>query len=87
MDAIAAQHEPCRYVVIEAHGVIDIDYSGSQMLQKVIGELRGRGIDVAIARMSSQRAQQAAQHTGLIDTLGTDHVFRSVEEAIRKRPM
>jgi SulP family sulfate permease len=85
IDAIAAQPERCRYVVVEAHGVIDIDYSGSQMFQKLIAELRERGIDVAIARMSSERAQQAAQRTGLIETLGADHVFRSVEEAIRKR--
>jgi sulfate permease, SulP family len=86
MDAIAALPEPCRYLVIEAHGVIDIDYSGSQMFQKVIAELRERGIDVAVARMSSERAEQAAQRTGLIAALGADHVFRSVEEAIRKRP-
>jgi MFS superfamily sulfate permease-like transporter len=85
-DAIAAKAEPCRYVVIEAHGVIDIDYTGSQMLQQLIAELRGRGIDLAIARMSSERAQQAAEQTGLIEALGADHVFRSVEEAIRKRP-
>ena len=36
--------------------------------------------------MSSERAQHAAKETGLIDALGADHVFRSVEEAIRKRP-
>jgi MFS superfamily sulfate permease-like transporter len=85
MAAIAAQAEP-RYVVIEAHGVIDIDFTGSQMLQQVIAELRGRGIDLAIARMNSERAQQAAKETGLLDALGADHMFRSVEEAIRNRP-
>jgi len=86
MEVIAANEEPCRYLVIEAHGVIDIDFTGSDMLQKLITELRERGVDVAIARMSSERALAAARRTGLIDTLGEDHIFRSVEEAIRDRP-
>jgi SulP family sulfate permease len=86
MDAIAAKEEPCNYLVIEAHGVIDIDFTGSDMLQQLIAELRARGIDLAIARMSSERAREVARRTGLLDALGADHVFRSVEEAIRKRP-
>jgi sulfate permease, SulP family len=85
MQEIAAKEEPCRYLVIEAHGVIDIDFTGSDMLQKLITELRGRGVDVAIARMSSERALAAARRSGLIDALGEDHVFRSVEEAVRNR--
>ena len=53
------------------------------MLQQAIGDLRRRSIDVAVARLESERADEAAARTGLIDTLGADHVFRSVEEAIR----
>jgi sulfate permease, SulP family len=86
MEAISAKEEPSRYVIIEAHGVSDIDFTGSEMLQKLISELRGRGVDLAIARMSSERALAAAQRTGLIEVLGEDHVFRSVEEAVRNRP-
>jgi sulfate permease, SulP family len=86
MEAISAKEEPSRYVIIEAHGVSDIDFTGSEMLQKLISELRGRGVDLAIARMSSERALATAQRTGLIEALGEDHVFRSVEEAVRNRP-
>ena len=86
MEAISAKEEPSRYVIIEAHGVSDIDFTGSEMLQKLISELRGRGVDLAIARMSSERALATAQRTGLIEVLGEDHVFRSVEEAVRNRP-
>ena len=84
-EAVAVKEEPCRYLVIEAHGVIDIDFTGADTLQQLITELRRRGIDVAIARMSSERAREAARRTGLIDVLGEDHLFRSVEEAIRQR--
>jgi SulP family sulfate permease len=85
-EAVAVKEEPCRYLVIEAHGVIDIDFTGADTLQQLITELRGRGIDVAIARMSSERAREAARRTGLIDVLGEDHLFHSVEEAIRQHP-
>jgi sulfate permease, SulP family len=83
MARIAAMAEPCRLVVIEANGVIDIDYTGSQMLQQVIEDLHRRGIRVALARLESERAQRAAERTGLVRVLGADQVFRSVEEAIR----
>jgi sulfate permease, SulP family len=81
MDTIAA--DPCRLVVIEANGTIDIDFTGSQVLQQTILELRRRNIDVAIARLESERARHAATRTGLMATLGADHVFRSVDDAMR----
>ena len=84
-DAIAAMADPCRLVVIEASGVIYIDFTGSGILQQLIRDLRGRGIDVAVARLESDRAQRAAARSGLIARLGDDHVFRSVEDAIRSR--
>jgi sulfate permease, SulP family len=59
-DAIGAMAEPCRLVVIEANGVIYIDFTGSGILQQLITDLRGRGIDVAVARLESDRAQRAA---------------------------
>ena len=77
--------QPCRLVVLEAHGVIDIDFTGSQMLQQVVAELRGRGIEVVVARLESERAQQAAARTGLTAVFGPDRVFRSVEEALSGR--
>src|SRR5262249_50430617 len=47
MDAIGAMAEPCRLLVIEGNGVINIDFSGSQVLQQIIADLRRRDIDVA----------------------------------------
>jgi SulP family sulfate permease len=82
-DAIAAMVEPCRLVVIEASGIVYIDFTGSQILQQLVTDLRGRGIEIVVARLESERAQQAATRTGLIAELGDDHMFRSVEDAIR----
>jgi MFS superfamily sulfate permease-like transporter len=82
--AIAGRRAPVRLLVIEATGMIDIDYTGSQILARAVGELRRRNTVVAIARLADGRAQAQAYRTGLIDAIGRDHVFMSVEEAVRK---
>jgi sulfate permease, SulP family len=82
--AIAAQHPPVKLLIIEANGIIDIDYTGSQILRRAIDELGARNIVVALARLSDERAQAQAYRTGLIGTIGPDRVFMSVEEAVRK---
>jgi MFS superfamily sulfate permease-like transporter len=82
--AIAARHEPVKLLVIEASGIIDIDYTGSQLLQRAIADLKAKGVTVAIARLSHEQAQLEAGRSGLVESLGKDHVFMSVEEAVRK---
>jgi sulfate permease, SulP family len=84
MSALAAAPAPVKLLVIEASGMIDIDYTGSQILQQTIAELRARSIDVAIARLSDPRAQAQASRTGLIAALGPERAFRSVEDAVRQ---
>jgi sulfate permease, SulP family len=82
--AIATRRPPVKLLVIEASGIIDIDYTGSQLLRRAIVELKKRGITVAIARLSHEQAQREAGRTGLVQSVGRDHVFMSVEEAVRK---
>ncbi len=82
-DTIERAKVPVRLVVIEASGMIDIDYTGAGMLVRLIGFLRDRGIDIALARLSVERAAVQAERTGLLDAFGRDHVFLTVEEAVR----
>jgi sulfate permease, SulP family len=84
MTAIANAKAPVKLLVIEASGMIDIDYTGSQILQRTIVRLRSRCIEVAIARLSDKQAQLEAKRTGLVAALGPDRVFKSVEEAVRR---
>jgi predicted xylose isomerase-like sugar epimerase len=69
-------------VVLEASGMIDIDYTGSRVLQQTIARLRNDGMVVALARLSAERAYKQAALTGLIETLGAEMAFRSVEDAV-----
>jgi sulfate permease, SulP family len=80
--AIAKLPEPCRLVVIEATGVINFDFTGADIVQQMITELRSQGIDVVLARLESEVAQHAAERAGLLTLLGPNHVFRSVEDAV-----
>jgi MFS superfamily sulfate permease-like transporter len=73
---------PTRLIVIEANALVEIDYTGASVLADLIRELRSRGVDVAVARLESVRAQQSFERLGLFTLLGRDHVFRSVQQAI-----
>jgi sulfate permease, SulP family len=81
---IATRQPPVKLLVIEASGIIDIDYTGSQLLQRAIADLGAKGITVAIARLSHEQAQLEAARSGLAESIGKDHVFMSVEEAVRR---
>jgi sulfate permease, SulP family len=82
--AIAARRPAVKLLVIEASGIIDIDYTGSQLLQRAIAELEAKGVTVAIARLSHEQAQHEAGRSGLLEIIGRHHVFMSVEEAVQK---
>jgi sulfate permease, SulP family len=82
--AIDRAATPVRLVVLEASGVTDIDYTGAAMLQRLVISLRAKGIEVALARLSAERAREHAALTGVLDTIGANQEFRSVEDAVRK---
>jgi sulfate permease, SulP family len=73
---------PSKLIVIEANALVEIDYTGATVLADLVHRLRNRGVDVAVARLESLRAQHSFERLGLFTLLGGDHVFRSVQEAI-----
>jgi sulfate permease, SulP family len=82
IERIASEEPPARLVVIEANALVEIDYTGATVLAALVGRLRDRGVDVAVARLESVRAQESFARLGLFALIGRDHVFRSVQEAI-----
>jgi SulP family sulfate permease len=82
-EAAAQAPARVRLIVIEASGMIDIDYTGSRILQQTIAALRAQSIAVALARLSAERAQLQAERTGLLKAVGAARVFKSVEDAVR----
>jgi len=73
-----------RLLVLEASGIIEIDFTAAQILLDLIRECRSEGVTVAMARLESTRAQEAFARFELYDVLPKDHIFHSVDEAVRK---
>ncbi len=76
-------HTPVRLAVLEAAGLIDIDFTAAQALRGVIAECRAAGTAFALARLESPVAQAALARTGLKALIGEDHIFESVEAAVK----
>jgi MFS superfamily sulfate permease-like transporter len=82
LNVLKAAPKP-RLLVLEASGILELDFTAAQALLDVIGECRQRQVALAIARLESTRAQEAFTRFGIYDALPKDHVFRSVDEAIK----
>lgn len=71
-----------KLVVLEASSIVEIDFTAAQSMATLLRHCRARHIDFAVARLESQRAQQAFDRFGLRDLIGADHIFHSVHDAV-----
>ncbi len=83
LNALQSGTQAARLLVLEATGIVEIDFTAAQILRDLIRRCHAGGVDFAIARLESIRAQAAMARFGINDLLGPDHSFRSVEEAIQ----
>ncbi|WP_298257088.1 SulP family inorganic anion transporter [Bradyrhizobium sp.] len=85
LTALKSSPQRARLLVLEATGIVEIDFTAAQVLIDVIRQCHADGIDFAIARLESERAQAAIVRFGIDALLGSNREFRSVEEAISGR--
>jgi MFS superfamily sulfate permease-like transporter len=64
---------------LPANGQLDI--TSAEMLDELVRVLRSAGVDVVLAEVRAA-VLEMADRTGLLDTIGDDHVFHTVDEAI-----
>jgi MFS superfamily sulfate permease-like transporter len=83
--ALKSSPQKVRLLVLEATGIVEIDFTAAQVLTDVIRQCHADGIDFALARLESERAQDAIVRFGIVTLLGPDRQFHSVEQAIRAR--
>jgi len=83
--SLKSSSQKIRLLVLEATGIVEIDFTAAQILTEIIRQCHDDGIDFAIARLESTRAQAALVRFGIAALLGPDRQFHSVEEAIRAR--
>jgi SulP family sulfate permease len=72
-----------KLLVLEATGIVEIDFTAAQTLIDLIRKCREDGVTVAIARLESTRAQDAFERFRIHDVLPKERLFRSVDEAVR----
>jgi MFS superfamily sulfate permease-like transporter len=73
-----------KLLVIEASGMVEIDFTAAQVLIGLFRECSDEGVTVALARLESVRAQDAFERFAIYEALPRDQVFHSVDEAVRK---
>lgn len=73
---------PVKLAVLEAAGIVMIDFTAARALEDVVKTCRAAGVDVAVARLESVAAEDAFKRLGLTDLIGADHIFPSVAEAL-----
>ena len=81
-DLVEAARPAPRLFVLDASGIDDVDYTGGRTLLALVDELKAGGVDVAVARASGETPRDAAR-AGLRRHVPDDHVFVTVDEAVR----
>jgi MFS superfamily sulfate permease-like transporter len=71
-----------RLVVLEAAGVLGIDYTAGEAVKQVVRACAQAKVRFALARLESVAAQEALTRLGLRQLIGADHVFASVSAAV-----
>jgi sulfate permease, SulP family len=77
----AAGPAPPRLLVLDSIGMNDIDFTGCRTLGQVLDDLERRHIAFGLARAGAE-LRAGLEKTGLLDRIGPDHSFLSVDEAV-----
>ncbi len=83
-DQISARMEnkkDLKHIVIVANGMNDIDASGEEVLSLVVGNVRSAGMDISFSGVN-EAVMAVLERTHLIEKIGRDHVYSTMEKAI-----
>jgi MFS superfamily sulfate permease-like transporter len=79
---IGRAKQPPRLLVLDALGMHDVDYTGSRALAEILDELDHDHVAFAVAR-AGEHAIDGLRRSGLLARIGADHLFASVDEAVK----
>ncbi|HEX3334153.1 MAG TPA: SulP family inorganic anion transporter [Acidimicrobiales bacterium] len=72
---------PIRLLVVDTIGMSDLDYTGTSALGRLVDHCAREHIEFGISR-SGEHVQRSLRRSGLLDRIGEDHLFPSVDEAV-----
>lgn len=76
------KENPPRAILLDLGASADLDIGTSDMLQALISDLRQAGIDMLFSQVRSS-VRDRMRLTGLLDHIGTDHIFASIASAVK----
>ena len=79
---LAEMAAPPRAVIIDSAAWDQLDVTSTEVIKGLVKELRGQGIDVYFADVHAP-VLEYGRKTGLVDSIGEDHVFPTVDLAVR----
>lgn len=74
---------PIRWFCLSAANIGDIDYSGSEALKRVQGELAKRGIVLVLSDVTEPVLAKLGRD-GIMETIGGEYIFESAYDVIRR---
>ena len=80
---IQARRGALKLIILEAAGILDVDFTAAAVFKDAIARSRAAGVDFAVARLESEMAQRAFARLGLNAALGAGRIFPSVAEAVK----
>ena len=79
---IADMAAPPRAVLVDSSSQDQLDVTSTDMLKGLVKELHGQGIDVYLADVHAPVLEHVRK-AGLLESIGEDHVFPTVDLAVR----
>jgi len=70
-----------KHIVLVSNGINDMDASGEETLSLIIDNLRSAGLDISLSGVN-ESVMKVLKRTHLLDKLGRDHIYPTVEKAI-----
>jgi MFS superfamily sulfate permease-like transporter len=81
--AVELSPPPIHTIILEASSIVELDFSGAQVLGALIRSWRDRGVTIYVARLISLRAERAFEKFGILELIGEQRVFHSVDDAMK----
>lgn len=74
--------ETLKHILIVSNGINDIDASGEETLSLLIQRIRSAGLDISLSGVN-ESVMEVLERTHLVAKIGADHLFPTMERAIR----
>ena len=79
---IASTQPPPRALLLDAAGQDTLDITSAEVLKGFMKELKSKGISIYVAEVHVT-VQEAALREGLLEMIGEDHIFPTVDSTVR----